>query len=443
MINLKLLIEQPEKIREALAKKHFAGNIDQILKLDQERKKIMQESETLKARQNKISKEIGGGGGDGGGDGGAEASTEKATLLEESKQLKEDLKALEPKLQELQAQMEELALTIPNPPLNSVPEGKDDSENKPIKTVGKQPKFDFTPLDHIELGKKHNLIDIQTASDMSGSRFYYLKNEAVLLEFALVQFVLQKLISKGFTPIIPPVLVKEKAMVATGFFPAERNQIYQVNPKSPTEPENDDLYLVGTAEVPLCMLHANKILDAKKLPLRYVGFSTCFRREAGTYGKDTHGIIRVHQFDKIEMFSFCHPDKSEEEHELIRNIEEEIMIELGFHYQVLNICGGDLGAPAAKKYDIEVWIPTQNKFRELTSCSNCTDFQARRAAIRYKESAEHGKKSGTQLVHTLNGTAVAMARTLVAIIENYQQKDGTIKIPEVLQGYMGSRTQIG
>lgn len=424
MINLKLLLEEPDKIRKALAKKHFKGNVDQLLELDEKRRKIMHEVETLKAEQNKIAKEI-------------PVAKDKSPLLEKSKELKEQLKILEPKLQEMALQLDSLALTLPNPPLDSVPEGRDDTENKPIKTVGTKPTFDFEPLDHVALGKKHSLIDIETASEMSGARFYYLKNEAVLLEFALIQFVMQKLVNKGFTPVIPPILVKEKAMVATGFFPADRNEIYQVNPKTTENPENDDLYLVGTSEVPLCMLHAGQILDIEKLPLRYVGFSSCFRREAGSYGKDTHGILRVHQFDKIEMFSFCHPSKSEEEHEMIRGIEEEIMTELGFHYQVLNICGGDLGAPAAKKYDIEAWIPTQGKFRELTSCSNCTDFQARRAQIRFKDGKEK------QLVHTLNGTAVAMARTLVAIIENYQQKDGTIVIPEVLRPFIFGKAKIG
>ncbi|MEK7547619.1 MAG: serine--tRNA ligase, partial [Patescibacteria group bacterium] len=248
---------------------------------------------------------------------------------------------------------------------------------------------------------------------------------------------MHKLVSKGFSPIIPPVLVKEEAMIATGFFPADRNEIYHVNPKSESNPDGDDLFLVGTAEVPLNMIHYTEILEEEKLPLRYCGFSSCFRREAGSYGKDTAGIFRVHQFDKIEMFSFCHPDKSEEEHEFLRGIEEEIMQELGFHYQVMNICGGDLGAPAAKKYDIEVWIPAQNKFRELTSCSNCTDFQARRSHIRYKN-----KKGQNLYVHTLNGTAMAMARTLVAIIENNQNKDGTVTIPEILQPYLGGRTKI-
>ncbi len=240
-----------------------------------------------------------------------------------------------------------------------------------------------------------------------------------------------KLRSKGFTPILPPVLVREKAMEATGFFPADRNEIYTVNA------DDDNLFLAGTSEVPLCMLHADKILDAKDLPKRYFAFSTCFRREAGTYGKDTAGIIRVHQFDKMEMFSFCHPDNSEQEHELILKIEEEIMQDLGFHYRVINICGGDLGAPAAKKYDIEVWIPSQNKYRELTSASNCTDFQARRAKIRFDN---EGKKT---LVHTLNGTAFASTRTLLAIMENYQQKDGTILIPPILRPYLGNQEKIG
>jgi len=420
MIDLKNLLENTEQVQKALKKKHYSGSIENILNLDAQKRKLMHESETLRASQNKVSKEIP-----------AAKGEEKEKLLAESKDIKEKIKGLEPALQEIETKLVGELLNIPNPPLDSVPEGKDDTENKVIKTVGKKPEFKFKPLDHVELGKKHDLIDIETAGNMSGARFYYLKNEAVLLEMALQQFVIQKLVGKGFTPIIPPVLVKEKAMIATGFFPADRNEIYRVNPAE------DDLYLVGTSEVPLCMLHAGQTLDGAKLPLRYVGFSTCFRREAGTYGKDTHGIIRVHQFDKIEMFSFCHPSIAEEEHELIRSLEEEIMAELGFHYQVLDICGGDLGAPAAKKYDIEVWIPTQEKFRELTSCSNCTDFQARRAGIRYKDGDAKG------FIHTLNGTAVAMGRTLIAILENNQQADGSIEIPDVLRGYMGGRTHIG
>ncbi len=420
MINLKVLIENPEETKKALAKKQFKGDLNQIINLEQERLALLQEAESLKARQNAIAKEI------------PQASPEeKEKLLEGSKSVKEQLKEIDPKLKNVETQLEAVALTIPNSPLESVPAGKDDSENVIIKTVGGKPQFEADPKDHVALGRNLNIIEIEKAAQMSGSRFAYLKNEAVQLEFALIQFVLNKLIQKGFSPVIPPTLVKEQAMIATGFFPADRQQIYHVNP------EEDDLYLVGTSEVPLCMLHADEIIDMEKLPLRYCAFSTCYRREAGTYGKDMHGIIRVHQFDKIEMFSFCHPDNSEQEHQFILSIEEEIMQDLKLHYQVLNICGGDLGAPAAQKFDIETWIPSQNKFRELTSCSNCTDFQARRAKIRFKDGKEK------QLVHTLNGTAVAVGRMLIAIMENYQQRDGKIYIPEVLQGYMGGKDQIG
>lgn len=418
MIDIKLLIENPEKVKKAILKKRYEGDLDAVIRMDEQRRKLMSEMESLKAEQNRIAKEI-------------PKAKDKKPLLEQSKELKERLKELEPKLEKIKVDLEAELLLIPNPTLDSVPEGKGDEDNVAIKTVGKPRTFDFEPLDHMELGKKWDLIDTETAAEVSGTRFYYLKNDLVLLEFALLQFVVQKLVSKGFAPILPPVLVKERAMVATGFFPADRNEIYHVNP------EDDNLYLVGTSEVPLCMLHADKIVDPEKLPLRYMGFSSCFRREAGSYSKDTYGIIRVHQFDKIEMFSFCHPSKSEAEHEMILATEEEIMSELGFHYQVVNICGGDLGNPAAKKYDIEVWIPTQMKFRELTSCSNCTDYQARRANIRMRA------EKGTENIHTLNGTAVAISRTLVAIMENYQQKDGTIEIPEVLRGYMGGRTHIG
>ena len=420
MIDLKLLTENPNEIKKALQKKHFEGDLDELINLDKERLALMQETETLKADQNKIAKEIP-----------TVKDDEKGKLLDKSKSIKEQLKEIEPKLKNVVTRLEAIALTIPNPPSESVPEGKDDSENVVIRTVGEKPKFDFEVKDHVALGLNLNLLNIEKAANISGSRFAYLKNDAVLLEFALIQYILNKLIQKGFNPVIPPTLVKENAMIATGFFPADRQQIYHVNP------EEDDLYLIGTSEVPLCMLHANEILDSEKLPIRYCGFSTCYRREAGTYGKDMHGIIRVHQFDKVEMFSFCHPDKSEEEHEYILSIEEEIMNEFGLHYQVVNICGGDLGAPAAKKYDIEAWIPSQNKFRELTSCSNCTDFQARRAKIRFKENRNKA------IAHTLNGTAVAIGRTLMAIWENYQQRDGTIKIPEVLQPYMHGKVVIG
>ncbi len=417
MLDVKFIIENPDKIKAGAAKKRVEVDVDKILELYEKRNNLLQEIEAMRARQNEVSKQI-------------PQTDDKEALLKEMGEVKESIKSKEPELQNLEDEIDQLAQFIPNPPLDDVPEGKDDTQNQVVKTHGEKPVFDFEPKDHIELGKALDIIDIERGARASGARFCYLKNEAALLQFALLQHVIHKLTSKGFNPVIPPVMVKEEAMYATGFFPADRNEIYHVNP------EDDDLYLVGTSEVPLTMLHYTEILETEKLPLRYCGYSTCFRREAGSYGKDTAGIIRVHQFDKIEMFSFCHPDESAKEHELIRETEEEIMQDLGLHYQVLNICGGDLGAPAAKKYDIEAWIPTQGKFRELTSCSNCTDFQSRRSKIRY---SCDGKK---EYVHTLNGTAVAIGRTLVAILENYQNADGSVTIPEILRPYMGGRDKI-
>lgn len=418
MLDIKLIRENPDFFKKGLSKKRQDPKIiDHVLQIDEERRELIQKTEEIKAEKNKASDKIA-----------KLKGKEKEKTIEEMQDLTKQEKNLIKKLEDTESKFNELMQELPNPPLESVPEGKDESENVVIKTVGGKPDIK-KPLDHIEIGQKLDIIDIESAVKTSGTRFYYLKNEAVQLEFALVQFVLNKLISKGFTPVIPPVLVKEHAMWATGFFPADKNEIYHVNP------EDDDMYLIGTSEVPLTMLHADQIIN-KELPLHYTGFSPCFRREAGSYGKDTHGILRVHQFDKIEMYSFCHPNKSQEEHELILGIEEEIMQNLGFHYQVVNICGGDLGAPAAKKYDIEAWIPSQNKFRELTSCSNCTDFQARRAKIRFKENSKN------KFVHTLNGTACAIGRTLIAILENYQKEDGSVEIPEVLRPYLGNKDRI-
>lgn len=444
MLDLKALREKPEEFKKALRKKHVDPvQVDNLISLDREKRLLTQEVEELYAKRNRASKEMGelkdkkslrahSASARPNEDLAAPVRAKVELIKKEMVYVKERLGELEPKLEKLSDELKNLFVTLPNPPLPSVPEGVGDSENKVIKTVGKPPTFPFEPKDHMELGKLGNSIDTETASSVSGTRFYYLKNQTVQLEFALAQFVISKLMKKGFTPVIPPVLVKEHAMFSTGFFPADRNEIYHVNP------EDDDLYLVGTAEVPLCMLYADKILDGAELPKRFVGFSTCFRREAGSYGKDTHGILRVHQFDKVEMFSFCHPEKSEEEHEFILEAQEEIMQDLGLHYQVVNICGGDLGAPAAKKYDIEAWIPSQKCFRELTSASNCTDFQSRRANIRYRKQVTSGKKQEVEarFVHTLNGTAVAMSRMIIAIMENFQTEKGEIKIPACLKKFI-------
>ena len=419
MIDIKHLRENKALYEAGLSKKQVKIDLDELLNIDTSYREKLQEVEIMRAKKNEVSKEIP-----------KLNDNEKGEKIKEMKELGEKLDKAEKELSELHIQFINLSNQVPNLPHNDVPEGKSDEENVPIKTVGEIPKFDFEPKDHIELGKNLDIIDLETGAETTGARFYYLKNEAVLLEFAIVNWLMAKYVSKGFTPVTVPMLVKEKMMYATGFFPADRNEIYHVNP------DEDNLYLIGTSEVPLAGLHMNKPLQESELNKRYIGFSTCFRREAGSYGKDTKGILRVHQFDKMEMFSFCHPEKSLEEHNFLVSIEEEILQELELPYKVVDICGGDLGAPAARKYDCEVWIPTQKKYRELTSCSNCTDFQARRGGIKYKG------ENGSNFVHTLNGTAMAFTRTLIAILENHQQKDGSVKIPKALHPYLSGITEI-
>jgi seryl-tRNA synthetase len=298
-----------------------------------------------------------------------------------------------------------------------------------IREVGERPSFDFEPLDHLEIGTRLGVIDVESAARVSGSRFAYLKGDLVLVELALVRYALDLVGGEGHEPVVPPVLVREEALYGTGFLPGDRDQIYEV-PK-------DDLFLVGTSEVSLAALHADEILDGDRLPIRYAGFSTCFRREAGAAGRDTRGIFRVHQFDKVEMFSFVEPAESVAEHERLLAIEERILTELEIPYRVVNVAAGDLGAPAAKKYDCEAWIPSQDRYRELTSCSNTTDFQARRLGCRYR--AADGETP--QAVHTLNGTAVAVGRTVVALVENRQERDGSFSLPKILHSY-GSPVRI-
>ena len=296
MQDVKFIIEDPEKIKAGAIKKHVKVDIDKIVELYGKRNEALQKIEALRARQNEVSKQI-------------PQTDDKTPLLEEMKKVKAEVQSLEPEIEELEGEIDTLAAHVPNPTLDSVPDGGGEEDNVVVSTHGKKPEFDFEPRDHIEIGKMLDIIDIERGVRASGARFYYLKNEAALLEFALVQHIMHKLNKKGFSPIIPPVLVKEEAMYATGFFPADKNEVYSVNPSTPENPEGDDLFLVGTSEVPLTMLHYTEILESKKLPIRYAGYSSCFRREAGSYGKDTAGIIRVHQFNKIEMYSFCHTDK--------------------------------------------------------------------------------------------------------------------------------------
>ncbi len=418
MLDIKYIRGNREQVQQNAANKNIEVDIERLLELDDKRRALTTKAEELRANRNELSKVSKG----------TKPSTDS---IEQAKKVKEQLLGVDSQLKEVEPEYFELMAAVPNMMHGSVPVGEGETANEVVKTVGEKPVFDFEPKDHETIGLSRDLIDLEAAAHTSGSRFYYLKNEAVLLEFALVNWLLHKYVSKGFTPVTTPVLVREHMMYATGFFPAEKNEIYKVNPGE------DDLYLVGTSEVTMAGLHMKKPLKEDELPKRYVGFSTCFRREAGSYGRDTKGIFRVHQFDKVEMYSFCTPEQSWEEHEYLLSVEEEILQELGLHYQVINIGSGDLGAPAAKKYDCEVWIPAQNKYRELTSCSNTTDYQSRRGDIKYRN-----KDGKLELCHTLNGTAMASTRTIVALLENNQNKDGTINIPEVLQKYMGGAKQI-
>ena len=369
----------------------------------------MHDAEEARAAQNAASKEIGQ----------AEPSDRESKIAKASR-LKTELEKLEEVEAAAVEEMRELALQIPNPAHESVPVGGED-DFITEKEVGEQ-----TPPrlhDHAELGELLGLVDSERAGKNSGSRFAYLMGPAVRLEFALVQFAFDILEEHSFVPVVPPVLVREEMMVDAGFFPTDRHQVYEI--------AGDDLFLIGTSEVALAGLHRGERLERDSLPVRYAGFSSCFRREAGTYGKDTRGIFRVHQFDKVEMFSFCDPEVSWDELEMLRSIQEQIVSSLELPYRVINVASGDLGAAAAKKYDLEVWLPSEGTYREVTSCSNYTDYSARRMGSRYKDD------QGTGLLHTLNGTACAISRTLVFLMENRQQSDGSITVPDALRPYVG------
>ncbi len=334
--------------------------------------------------------------------------------LEELKSVKAELQRLEGELAAAESRRDELLALVPNPPDPSSPDGLEEEDAVEVSRTGEPPSFPFEPRDHLELGR----IDMERGARVSGSRFAYRMGGFALAELALYRFALETLAARGFVPVIPPVLVREAAMHGTGFLPTDAVNIYEL--------ERDELYLTGTSEVGLAALHMGEILT--ELPLRYVGYSTCFRRESGAAGKDTRGMFRVHQFDKVEMFVFCEPEASAEEHEQLLTIEEELVAELGIPYRVVNVAAGDLGAPAAKKYDIEAWFPSQSRYREITSTSNTTDYQARRLEVRHRGDA------GVRVVHTLNGTAVT-ARALLSVLENFQDADGVVAVPDVLQRY--------
>ena len=412
MIDLKTLRENFNEVAEGIRRKAPLISLEEILELDASKRQLQQKVESLRAAQKNLGREI------------ARSQGEaRNALLAQAKALASEVAEVEAELESKAGELEALLASVPNPAHPSVPDGNSEEENEIVRVVGEVPSFSFPPRDQETLGELLDVFDLKRGARTSGSRFVYLKRDAALIEFALVRYALSKAVSYGFVPVVPPVLVREAAMYGTGFFPADKFEFYSV-------PE-DGLYLVGTAEVPLASLHAGEILEAESLPLRYVGFSTCFRREAGTYGKDTRGAFRVHQFDKVELFSFTDANSSWEEHEFLLAIEEELVSGLGLPYQVVNVCAGELGASAAKKYDIEVWLPSEGRYREATSCSNCTDFQARRLGVRYRT------PSGTALCHTLNGTAVACTRWIVFILENFQEEDGSVVIPKPLQEFVG------
>lgn len=421
MLDIKKIRENPDFYKERLAIKHIPSEkIDELLALDEIRRKTLTAKEELRQKQNEASKKIP-----------TLQGAEKDVLLAEMKTVSEALKQAEEENAQATEAYEALLYTIPNIPHASVPAGKDDSENKEIEMIGAIPKFDFTPKEHWEIAEKLGILDLERGAKVAGSRFYFLKNELAILQMALMNWAFLEIQKKGFVPMIPPFMVKEPAMFGTGFFPADKNEIYTVNPGE------DDLFLIGTSEVPLTAYYMDEILEEGALPARFAGYSPCFRREAGSYGKDMKGILRVHQFEKIEMVIVCKPEESEAMHEEILAMEKHLLKELGIPFRVMNICGGDLGGSATKKYDTEAWLPGQGKFREMTSTSNCTDFQARRLNIRVRRA-----NGEIEFAHTLNGTAVS-SRPLIAILENFQNADGSVDIPAVLWPFAGGLKRIG
>jgi seryl-tRNA synthetase len=414
MLDLKLLRSDPERVKAALARRGAGGEVDELLALDARRRELLPRIEDAQAERNTASKRIGEIKREGG-----DAEAEIAAVGK----LRETIDAGKEELEALEVTLRELTLAVPNLPDDDAPDGMAEEDAVVLREVGEVPQFDFEPRDHLEIGTELDLIDMETAARLSGSRFAYLKGDLVLLELALVRFAIDIVRAEGHEPVVPPVLVREEALQGTGMFPGDRDQIYEI--------EKDELFLTGTSEVALAGLHADQILDAADLPLRYCAFSTCFRREAGAAGRDTRGIFRVHQFDKVEMFSFVEPSESKAEHERLLATQERILGELEIPYRVVNIAVGDLGAPAAKKYDCEAWIPSQGRYRELTSCSNTTDYQARRLGCRYRP----GGGESPEAVHTLNGTATAVGRTIIALIENRQEADGSFSLPNSLHRY--------
>jgi len=412
VIDIKFLRENPDVVRASQkARGESEEIVDKVLASDEVRRTAINEFEILRAEQNTLSKSVS-----------AVKADERPELLENAKALATKVKEADSRRSELEEQTKNLVMQLSNILDPAAPIGKAE-EFVIIEHVGTPRIFDFETKDHVELGKLLGAIDTERGTKVAGSRSYYLTGSGAMLEFALVNYAIASAVRAGFIPMIPPVLVNPQAMEGTGFLGQAAENVYHL--------ERDDVYLVGTSEVPLAAYHMDEVLPVEKLPIRYAGYSSCFRREAGTYGKDTRGIIRVHQFDKVEMFSFCHPDQALEEHQRLLQWEKDFLNAMEIPYRVIDVASGDLGSSANRKFDIEAWIPTQNAYREVTSASNCTEFQARRLNIRYKDAG------GTKAVATLNGTLVAIPRMIVAILENHQNADGTVNIPKALQPFLG------
>jgi seryl-tRNA synthetase len=416
MIDIKFLRENPDVVRAS--QKGRGENVelvDQIIAADEIKRAAINEFELLRQEQNTLSKSVGAAKGD-----------EKAALLANAKELADKVKAADAKRAEAEESAKQLVMQLSNLLDTEAPIGGEE-DFVTIEHVGTPRDFakdGFEPKDHVELGKLLGAIDTERGAKVAGSRSYYLTGAGAMLEFALVNYAISSALKNGFTPVIPPVLVNPSAMEGTGFLGQAAENVYRI--------EKDDVYLVGTSEVPLAAMHMDEILPADKLPMRYAGYSSCFRREAGTYGKDTRGIIRVHQFDKVEMFSFCKPEDAKEEHKRLLQWEKDFLNAMEIPYRVIDVASGDLGSSATRKFDIEAWIPTQGAYREVTSTSNCTEYQARRLNIRYKDA------DGTKAIATLNGTLVAIPRMIVAILENHQNADGTVNVPAALQPFLGT-----
>jgi seryl-tRNA synthetase len=416
MLDAKFVRENIEIIKESLRNRNYALSLDEFLKFEEQRRSLLKEAEELRNRRNVVSEEIG------------RLRIEKqdaSNLIDEMKLVSDKIKAFDAQLKMLEENTNEFLLNMPNVPHHSVPVGKDETGNVEIRRWGEPRQFDFEPLNHWDIGAILDILDFDRASKIAGARFSLTKGAGAKLERALMNFMLDLNTAKGYTEVFPPIIVNKESMRGTGQLPKFEMELFKIS-----DPE---FYLIPTAEVPVTNIHRNEILQEKELPISYTAYTPCFRREAGSYGKDVRGLIRQHQFNKVELVKFVKPEDSYHELESLTNAAEDILQKLGLPYRVVALCTGDIGFAASKTYDLEVWLPGQQKYREISSCSNFTDFQARRANIRFRR---EGKK-GTEFVHTLNGSSLAIGRTLVAILENYQQKDGSVVVPDVLRTYMG------